>query len=66
MLAGCVCESDGGDKPSVWLNLGVFDIPSAWRSCPADVLVVFNTALFLISPRLFGAGGITSRLLWDI
>lgn len=27
--AGYVCESDGGDEPSVWLNLGVLDIPSA-------------------------------------
>lgn len=33
--AGYVCESDGWDKPSVWLNLGVLDIPSApaWLSC---------------------------------
>jgi len=29
VLAGCVCESDGGDKPSVWPNLGVLDIRSA-------------------------------------
>lgn len=24
--AGYVCESDGGDEPSVWLNVGVLDI----------------------------------------
>ena len=40
--------------------------PLPWRGCPADVLVVFSAALFLISTRLFRSEGITSHPLWDI
>lgn len=77
LMSGCKCVSvcayqDMCVRVMVEMNhlfgwIWVYLIsPLPWCDCPTDVLVVFSTALFLVSPRLFRTGGIRSHPLWDI